>query len=224
MERQVKKRAPPVIVISDSEDDERVVVPPLRNGAQASSQKEGESSISKIANSQSVAKRPQPLLVPLPRKSIGLSHSSSHVGKEAVGLVKSHTASSTLTMTTSSAQRRGQVSSTSSLSATNTAHRVASSELWVDSSAPKSPMELAVHVAKVREVESWLSAAVAIHKDQAMKTRPAPPRLLVLIGPPGTGKSTTGEAFCFMPASVFVTSVTRLPFLTPDVVSSQSRS
>lgn len=68
-------------------------------------------------------------------------------------------------------------------------------ELWIDSAAPTDAEGLAVHKAKVREVETWLSAAAAARRPEAAASAGGgvPPRLLVLLGPPGTGKSTTGE-------------------------------
>ena len=67
-----------------------------------------------------------------------------------------------------------------------------SSSLWIESCAPNAPNELAVHKAKVQEVEAWLVAAKVGHQKPKRPTGSTDPRLLVMLGPPGTGKSTTG--------------------------------
>ena len=58
--------------------------------------------------------------------------------------------------------------------------------LLVDAHAPKASADLAMHKKKVDEVRDWLRKA-----DQMLQMNmPPAPRLLVLSGPPGSGKST----------------------------------
>ena len=58
--------------------------------------------------------------------------------------------------------------------------------LWVDKHAPRSVSELSVHRKKVEELQVWLRNA-----DAALQLGLSPsPRLLVLSGPTGSGKST----------------------------------
>ena len=60
------------------------------------------------------------------------------------------------------------------------------SELWCEKYAPSTREDLAMHPQKVAEVSKWLQTA-----DVSLQLRlPPSPRLLVLTGPPGTGKST----------------------------------
>ena len=57
---------------------------------------------------------------------------------------------------------------------------------WIDKYAPRSGGELAMHKKKVDEVRQWLKKA-----DTSLQLGlPPVPRLLVLSGPPGSGKST----------------------------------
>jgi DNA polymerase III delta prime subunit len=58
--------------------------------------------------------------------------------------------------------------------------------LFIDAHAPKASKDLAMHKKKVDEVRDWLQKA-----DTCLQLGlPPTPRLLVLSGPPGTGKST----------------------------------
>ena len=59
------------------------------------------------------------------------------------------------------------------------------SELWVDKYAPRASGDLVVHKKKVDEVRRWLTQADAL----LQLGLPPSPRLLVLSGPPGAGKS-----------------------------------
>ena len=60
-----------------------------------------------------------------------------------------------------------------------------SADLFTDAHAPKSSQDLAVHKKKVDEVRDWLKRA-----DVSLQLGlPPTPRLLVLSGPPGAGKS-----------------------------------
>ena len=59
-------------------------------------------------------------------------------------------------------------------------------QMWVDKYAPSTSTELAMHPKKVDEVRLWLSKA-----DVSLQLGlPPTPRVLLLSGPPGTGKST----------------------------------
>ena len=58
--------------------------------------------------------------------------------------------------------------------------------MWVDKHAPRTSAELAVHKKKVEEVRAWLQRADA----SLQLGLPPTPRMLVLSGPPGSGKST----------------------------------
>lgn len=59
-------------------------------------------------------------------------------------------------------------------------------ELWVDKYAPRCGSDLAMHKKKVDEVRDWLRQADTL----LQLGLPPTPRLLVLSGPPGSGKST----------------------------------
>ena len=59
-------------------------------------------------------------------------------------------------------------------------------ELWADKYAPRTSQELAMHPKKIEEVKQWLQKADA----SLQLGLPPTPRLLILSGPPGTGKST----------------------------------
>ena len=61
-----------------------------------------------------------------------------------------------------------------------------SEALWVEKHAPKSSADLAMHKKKVEEVRAWLQQADA----SLQLGLPPSKRMLVLIGPPGSGKST----------------------------------
>lgn len=61
-----------------------------------------------------------------------------------------------------------------------------SEALWVEKHAPKSSADLAMHKKKVEEVRTWLQRADA----SLQLGLPPTPRMLVLSGPPGSGKST----------------------------------
>ena len=61
-----------------------------------------------------------------------------------------------------------------------------SEALWVEKHAPESSADLAMHKKKVEEVRAWLQRADA----SLQLGLPPTPRMLVLSGPPGSGKST----------------------------------
>ena len=71
--------------------------------------------------------------------------------------------------------------------ASSAARASVSSALWVDSHEPRSSAELAVHKKKVEEVRHWLEKTDA----SLQLGLPPTPRMLVVTGPPGCGKSTT---------------------------------
>lgn len=60
-----------------------------------------------------------------------------------------------------------------------------SSSLWVDKYAPSKSPDLCIAPKKVNEVRSWIDATIA---------RTTPCKLLILVGSPGTGKSTMVHA------------------------------
>lgn len=62
----------------------------------------------------------------------------------------------------------------------------ASDALWVDKYAPTSVADLAMHKKKVDEIRQWLTVA----DTNLQLGLPPYPRMLVLSGPPGSGKST----------------------------------
>lgn len=62
-----------------------------------------------------------------------------------------------------------------------------SSALWVDSHEPRLSAQLAVHKKKVEEVRHWLEKTDA----SLQLGLPPTPRMLVVSGPPGSGKSAT---------------------------------
>lgn len=61
----------------------------------------------------------------------------------------------------------------------------AAHELWIEKYSPRTSQELAMHPKKIDEVQQWLQKA-----DVSLQLGlPPTPRLLILSGPPGTGKS-----------------------------------
>eukprot|EP00966_Prymnesium_polylepis_P008305 191431-Prymnesium_polylepis.1 len=58
--------------------------------------------------------------------------------------------------------------------------------MWSDKHGPSSSAELAMHKKKVDEIRQWLRIADA----SLQLGLPPTPRMLVLSGPPGSGKST----------------------------------
>ncbi|GLD95175.1 hypothetical protein PINS_up003800 [Pythium insidiosum] len=78
----------------------------------------------------------------------------------------------------------------SARSADSTARRsLVDGRMWADVFAPKRVDELAVQPKKVQEIQAWLVQSLSRHTSNLYNGVPRK-RLLILCGPPGTGKST----------------------------------
>jgi cell cycle checkpoint protein len=81
-------------------------------------------------------------------------------------------------------KRRVTFHQNSAEATTSTSTPSSSSSLWVEKYAPSKASDLCIAPKKVNEVRSWINAAIA---------RTTPCKLLILVGSPGTGKSTMVE-------------------------------
>ena len=169
-----KKRAVIIVISSDSEDDDKEVTRVTPLGLEASR-------ISSAAGTKS-------------ERMLAVASQPARGSKSALGLVQ--TAGVPVRPSSfPAAEQLVRATAVKPLRAAIRASRVAAvpSELWADSAANMAPDDLAVHKAKVREVHEWLLTAVAsAGLGKRQESCQASPRLLILLGPPGTGKSTTG--------------------------------